>query len=165
MTVHEAYLSYLTTGKMPEQTPAQIDWSSPRLERTEWYDLFDRKDRVEAFSCIWGVMEYVNRDVPKSGSGAVSAGNRAGDKPKEKQTGGSEAVSTGGRAQEKPEKEQRGGSEAVSTGNHREYKPGKEQTSKSGAVSTGDRAQEKPEQQQTGGGEQTEGGTHTTLCA
>lgn len=39
------------------------DWSVPRLERTDWLDLFDQEQRVQAFKCAWGVMEYVSRDV------------------------------------------------------------------------------------------------------
>lgn len=35
----------------------------PRLDRTGWYDLLDMMNRVEAFRIIWGVMEYLNRDV------------------------------------------------------------------------------------------------------
>ena len=63
ITVHNAYTDYLTTGVTPVQTPAEEDWSIPKLERTDWLDLFDQEQRVAAFKCVWGVMEYVNRDV------------------------------------------------------------------------------------------------------
>jgi hypothetical protein len=66
LTIHDAYTEYLTTGSMPKQAPVEEDWCSPKLERTVWYDLLDQTGRVEAFSCIWGVMEYLNRDVAAS---------------------------------------------------------------------------------------------------
>lgn len=53
---------------MPKQTPAEEDWCSPKLERTEWYDLLDQEGRVEAFRSIWSVMEYLNRDKTASSS-------------------------------------------------------------------------------------------------
>ncbi|KAM0705169.1 hypothetical protein Q7P35_007956 [Cladosporium inversicolor] len=76
LTIHDAYTEYLTTGSMPKQTPAEEDWCSPKLERTEWYDLLDQEGRVEAFRCIWGVMEYLNRD--KTTSNASEAGTVGG---------------------------------------------------------------------------------------
>lgn len=63
LTVHDAYTDYLTTGVMPNPEPKEEDWSMPRLDRTSWYDLLDMMNRVEAFRIIWGVMEYLNRDV------------------------------------------------------------------------------------------------------
>ena len=72
LTIHDAYTEYLTTGSMPEQTPAEEDWCSPKLERTEWYDLLDQEGRVEAFRSIWGVMEYLNRDKTANRSEGVS---------------------------------------------------------------------------------------------
>ena len=72
LTIHDAYTEYLTTGSMPEQTPAEEDWCSPKLERTEWYDLLDQEGRVEAFRSIWGVMEYLNRDKTANSSEGVS---------------------------------------------------------------------------------------------
>jgi hypothetical protein len=63
LTVHNAYTDYLTTGIQPTQTPLEDDWSIPKLERTDWLDLFNQEQRVEAFKCVWGVMEYVSRDV------------------------------------------------------------------------------------------------------
>ena len=59
---------------MPKQTPVEEDWCNPKLERTQWYDLLDQQHRVEAFRCIWGVMEYLNRDVSASESSAVGTG-------------------------------------------------------------------------------------------
>jgi hypothetical protein len=77
LTIHNAYTEYLTTGSMPKPTPAEEDWCSPKLERTEWYDLLDQTSRVEAFSCIWGVMEYLSRDVTVSESDVAGAGIEA----------------------------------------------------------------------------------------
>jgi hypothetical protein len=72
LTIHDAYTEYLTTGSMPEQTTFEEDWWSPKLQRTEWYDLLDQEGRVEAFRSIWGVMEYLNRDKTAAKSGEVS---------------------------------------------------------------------------------------------
>jgi hypothetical protein len=57
---------------MPKPTPVEEDWCSPKLQRTEWYDLLDQEGRVEAFRSIWGVMEYLNRDKTAAKSGEVS---------------------------------------------------------------------------------------------
>jgi hypothetical protein len=76
LTIHDAYTHYLTTAFMPEQTPAEENWSIPRLERTEWYDLLDQQGRVDAFRCIWGVMEYINRDLSTSIPDSVSTGGQ-----------------------------------------------------------------------------------------
>lgn len=73
LTIHDAYTEYLTTGSVPKQMPVEEDWCSPKLERTEWYDLLDQEGRVEAFRSIWGVMEYLNRDKTASSSDEVSA--------------------------------------------------------------------------------------------
>lgn len=63
---------------MPSQTPVEKDWGSPKLERTEWYDLLNQQGRVEAFRAIWGVMEYVSRDVAASKTGGVATGTDDG---------------------------------------------------------------------------------------
>ena len=80
LTVHDAYTEYLTTGAMPKLTPAEEDWCSPKLERTDWYDLLDQEGRVEAFRSIWGVMEYLNRDTTASSSEEISADGGAQSK-------------------------------------------------------------------------------------
>jgi len=77
LTIHDAYTEYLTTGSMPKQTPDQEDWCSLKLERTVWFDLLDQTGRVEAFSCIWGVMEYLSRDVSAGKSGVVETSAEA----------------------------------------------------------------------------------------
>ncbi|EME42589.1 hypothetical protein DOTSEDRAFT_73433 [Dothistroma septosporum NZE10] len=65
-TVHEAYLEYLETERPPSSPlPADKSWCSPRLERTQWYDLFDIQERVQAFRALWGVMAYLSRDNDK----------------------------------------------------------------------------------------------------
>ena len=77
---HHISIHYLTTGVMPDQTPAEQDWCSPCLERTEWYDLLDQEQRVDAFRYIWGVMEYLNRDTTaKSSDGASTSGGAQTD--------------------------------------------------------------------------------------
>lgn len=68
LVVHDAYIDYITTGVMPDPTPAEEDWCKPRLECTDWYDMLDTKRRVRAFKVIWNVMEYMHReeDAPKT---------------------------------------------------------------------------------------------------
>lgn len=63
LTVHEAYVDFFTSGFSPDPIPADIEWCRPRLQRTKWHDLFDVKDRVEAFRGLWGIMAYLTRDT------------------------------------------------------------------------------------------------------
>lgn len=77
LTVHDSYTDYLTTGIKPSQTPSDQEWSTPKVERTAWFDLFDQEQRVEAFKCIWGVMEYATRNMEEDeAAGADNAGER-----------------------------------------------------------------------------------------
>lgn len=77
LTIHDAYTNYLTTGVMPDPIPDHQDWCSPRLERTDWFDLFNQEQRVDAFRYIWGVMEYLNRDMTTKSSNEVSNSDAA----------------------------------------------------------------------------------------
>jgi hypothetical protein len=61
LTVHTAYIEYLETGKLPDEDWVGEDWSSPVLERTQWYDLIKPSDRAEAFRALWGVTGYISR--------------------------------------------------------------------------------------------------------
>lgn len=61
LTVHQAYMDFLTSGILPNPLPQQSDWCKPKLQRSQWLDLFDMDDRVLAFRGIWGVMEYLGR--------------------------------------------------------------------------------------------------------
>ncbi|KAF2134589.1 hypothetical protein P153DRAFT_278828 [Dothidotthia symphoricarpi CBS 119687] len=61
LRVHPLYLQFLTEGHLPEDTPPDADWCSPKLQRTRWYDLFDVDDRTEAMRGIWGVLSYLMR--------------------------------------------------------------------------------------------------------
>ncbi|KAL5409370.1 hypothetical protein PMIN04_011087 [Paraphaeosphaeria minitans] len=68
LRVHSDYLRFLADGTLP-QDPADPAWSSPKLQRTRWFDLFDIDDRTEAMRGIWGIMNYLMRaqeeqDVP-----------------------------------------------------------------------------------------------------
>jgi hypothetical protein len=63
LTVHGAYMDYLTSATLPQSPPEDDQWCQPKLQRTEWFDLFDIKQRVEAFRGLWGVMAYLTRDV------------------------------------------------------------------------------------------------------
>jgi hypothetical protein len=60
LRVHPLYLQHLTEGTLPEE-PLKLNWFSPKLQRTRWFDLFNVDDRTEAMRGIWGVMSYVMR--------------------------------------------------------------------------------------------------------
>lgn len=59
--VHPLYLQYLSEGVLPQVTPSESDWCSPRLQRSRWFDLFSIDDRTEAMRGIWGIMSYQMR--------------------------------------------------------------------------------------------------------
>lgn len=61
LTVHQAYMDFLASGTLPVPKPEQADWCKPKLQRSQWLDLFNVDDRVLAFRGIWGVMEYLGR--------------------------------------------------------------------------------------------------------
>ncbi|KAK3622406.1 hypothetical protein LTR56_022227 [Elasticomyces elasticus] len=61
LTVHDTYTDSLVAGKSLEDRP------KPTLQRSQWFDLFDPQQRVEALRGIWGVMAYLTRE---SGVGA-----------------------------------------------------------------------------------------------
>ena len=63
LTVHGAYVDYLTSATVPHPPPEDSEWSVPKLQRTQWFDLFDVEQRVEAFRGLWGVMAYLTRDT------------------------------------------------------------------------------------------------------
>ena len=61
LSIHPLYVRYLTDGFLPEETPSDPHWCSPRLQRTRWFDLFDVDDRKEAMRGMWGIMSYLMR--------------------------------------------------------------------------------------------------------
>lgn len=61
MTIHRAYMDYVTSGTMPHPLPGDPDWCSPEVQRSQWFDLFDADERREAFRGLWGVMAYLTR--------------------------------------------------------------------------------------------------------
>jgi hypothetical protein len=80
LTIHDAYLDYLATAKCPENPPKETDWSRPKLQRSEWLDLFDMEQRVLAFRALWAVMDYLSRDVlPVSNREANGSGEAGKD--------------------------------------------------------------------------------------
>lgn len=80
MTVHAAYLDYLTGGALPEPLPSDASWSIPQVQRSPWFDLLNQDDRSEAFRGLWGIMAYMTRDgyesvAKRSGENIVSEAN------------------------------------------------------------------------------------------
>lgn len=73
LTVHDVYMDYITSASLPDTLPDDGEWSKPMMQRTEWFDLFDIEQRVEAFRALWGVMAYLTRDVNASGESKDNA--------------------------------------------------------------------------------------------
>ena len=66
LRVHAAYIGYLTNGQWPDHIPEDEAWNEPLLQRSPWYDLFDKEQRVEAMRGIWGAMTYQMRATSNS---------------------------------------------------------------------------------------------------
>lgn len=64
--VHRRYLDIVTTGesKYPRDTDTPDQpWYELKLRRTRWYNLFEAKDRLEAFEGIWRIFHYSLRKI------------------------------------------------------------------------------------------------------
>jgi hypothetical protein len=48
---------------MPEILPESLEWCRPTLQRSKWYDLFNKDERLELFQGLWSIMEYLTRDL------------------------------------------------------------------------------------------------------
>ncbi|OQO11690.1 hypothetical protein B0A48_03417 [Cryoendolithus antarcticus] len=73
LTIHDAYLDYLAGVGFPSVPLMESDWSTPRLQRSKWFNLFDADDRVEAFSALWAIMSYLTRDPVPDGNADTGA--------------------------------------------------------------------------------------------
>ena len=73
-TVHSAYTEYVRTEQLPTPLPNDPNWSSPRLQRTMWYNFFDVDERVQAYRAIWGITAYLMRETNKPSPPATAAG-------------------------------------------------------------------------------------------
>ncbi|KAK3051432.1 hypothetical protein LTR09_007455 [Extremus antarcticus] len=62
LTVHSAYLDYLESSTLPSPLPEDREWCRPKMERSRWYDLFEKDDRLELFRGLWGIMTYLTRE-------------------------------------------------------------------------------------------------------
>lgn len=67
LSVHGAYMDYLESALLPNPLPSDPDWCKPKLQRSHWYDLFDRDQRVTAFKSLWAIMTYLTRDTSAAG--------------------------------------------------------------------------------------------------
>lgn len=61
LTIHDEYTDCLTSGKLPDPLPTDPEWSRPKLQRSQWFDLFEEEQRVKAFQGLWGIMTYMTR--------------------------------------------------------------------------------------------------------
>jgi len=66
LKVHGAYVDYLEDGTLLASLPTDPEWCRPLMQRSQWFDLFDVGQRVEAFRCLWGIMSYLTRDTPET---------------------------------------------------------------------------------------------------
>ncbi len=62
LSIHQQYLEFLSSGEMPSN-PSSPSWCSPTLQRTRWFNLFCKEDRVEAMRELWGLMSYLMRYI------------------------------------------------------------------------------------------------------
>ncbi|KAK5168981.1 uncharacterized protein LTR77_006290 [Saxophila tyrrhenica] len=63
LTVHSAYLDYLDAPTLPCPLPEDPGWCRPNLQRSKWYDLFSKDDRLELFRGLWSIMSYLTRET------------------------------------------------------------------------------------------------------
>ncbi|KAK1810936.1 hypothetical protein LTR12_014694 [Friedmanniomyces endolithicus] len=67
LTVREAYIDNLVSGApLFDSMTGAPGPAKPKLQRSQWFDLFDEQQRVEAFRGVWGVMAYLTRDTEAS---------------------------------------------------------------------------------------------------
>lgn len=66
LTVHGGYVEYLQSETLPNPLPTDKSWCSPKLQRTQWFDLLDVDQRVQAFRVLWGVAAYLTREIDSS---------------------------------------------------------------------------------------------------
>lgn len=66
LTVHDAYLDFLSDGKLPDSSSQEHDWCRPKFQRSQWFDLFNADDRISAFRTLWAVMAYLTRPIETS---------------------------------------------------------------------------------------------------
>jgi hypothetical protein len=58
VNIHPEMLKYLQEGG-----EIDMEWYGIGVQRTRWFDLFDKGDRVEAMRGFWGLMGWMMRDV------------------------------------------------------------------------------------------------------
>ncbi|KAL8787293.1 MAG: hypothetical protein Q9213_002284 [Squamulea squamosa] len=62
--IDDRYLEYITHGSPKEDfDPSTEEWWILEVKRSKWFDLFDPQDRGEAMRGIWGVMQWMTREM------------------------------------------------------------------------------------------------------
>lgn len=66
--IHPSYTTYLS-NPIPHQhfIPAREPWYQLEVRRSRWFDLLKREDRGLAMRGIWGVMDFLMRDLGEDG--------------------------------------------------------------------------------------------------
>ena len=63
MTVHTAYIDYLTSEVLPNPPPEDDNWCRPTMSRSPWFDMFEKSQRLDALRGLWGVIAYLTRET------------------------------------------------------------------------------------------------------
>lgn len=77
LTVHRAYTDYITSGTLPNDLPQDPSWCRPVLQRSQWFDLFIKKERLEAFRALWGVTTYLTRETVAAAERKAEGGEKS----------------------------------------------------------------------------------------
>lgn len=66
--IHPSYTAYLS-NPIPHShfIPAREPWYQLEVRRSKWFDLLKKKDRELAMRGIWGVMDFLMRDLGDDG--------------------------------------------------------------------------------------------------
>lgn len=66
--IHPSYLTYLSNPiPHPHFIPARESWYRLEVRRSSWFDLLKREDRLLAMRGIWGIMDFLMRDLGEDG--------------------------------------------------------------------------------------------------
>lgn len=66
--IHPSYTTYLSNPiPYPHFIPAREPWYQLEVRRSRWFDLMKREDRALAMRGIWGVMDFLMRDLGEDG--------------------------------------------------------------------------------------------------
>ncbi len=66
--IHPSYPTYLSNPiPYPNFIPARESWYKLEVRRSSWFDLLKKEDRLLAMRGIWGIMDFLMRDLGEDG--------------------------------------------------------------------------------------------------